>query len=68
MFLQETARTSASAVDKVTHNNAYTLLAPDFDSLAEWGPKVLDRLSRLPEIADVSSDQQNSGLSSQRGY
>ena len=42
----------------------YTLLAPDFDSLAEWGPKVLDRLSTLPEIADVSSDQQNSGLSS----
>ena len=42
----------------------YTLQAPDFDSLAEWGPKVLERLSTLPEIADVSSDQQNSGLSS----
>ena len=42
----------------------YTLQAPDFDSLAEWGPKVLDQLSTLPEIADVSSDQQNSGLSS----
>ena len=42
----------------------YTLQAPDFDSLAEWGPKLLDRLSTLPEIADVSSDQQNSGLSS----
>ncbi len=43
----------------------YTLQAPDFDSLAEWGPKVLERLSKLPEIADVSSDQQNSGLSSE---
>jgi multidrug efflux pump len=42
----------------------YTLLAPDFNTLAEWGPKVLERLIRLPEIADVSSDQQNSGLSS----
>ncbi len=42
----------------------YTLQAPDFESLAVWGPKVLDRLSTLPEIADVSSDQQNSGLSS----
>jgi multidrug efflux pump len=42
----------------------YTLLAPDFQSLAEWGPKVLAGLSKLPEIADVSSDQQNSGLSS----
>jgi multidrug efflux pump len=42
----------------------YTLQAPEFDSLAEWGPKVLDRLSTLPEIADLSSDQQVSGLSS----
>ncbi len=42
----------------------YTLQAPDFDSLAIWGPKVLERLSALPEIADVSSDQQTSGLSS----
>ncbi len=42
----------------------YTLQAPDFASLSEWGPKVLDRLSQLPEIADVSSDQQVSGLSS----
>ena len=42
----------------------YTIQGPDFQSLAEWGPKVLQKLSELPEIADVSSDQQNSGLSS----
>ncbi len=42
----------------------YTLQGPDFDTLAVWGPKLLDRLSQVPEIADVSSDQQNSGLSS----
>src|SRR6202043_192784 len=42
----------------------YTLQGPDFESLALWGPRVLDRLSTLPELADVSSDQQNSGLSS----
>ena len=42
----------------------YTLQAPDFATLALWGPKVLDQLSSLSEIADVSSDQQNSGLSS----
>ncbi len=42
----------------------YTLQAPDFATLAEWGPKVLGRLSNLPQIADVSSDQQVSGLSS----
>jgi len=42
----------------------YTLQGPSFDSLAIWGPKLLDKLSAIPEIADVSSDQQNSGLSS----
>jgi multidrug efflux pump len=42
----------------------YTIQAPDFDTLNLWGPRVLDKLSTLPEIADVSSDQQVSGLSS----
>jgi multidrug efflux pump len=42
----------------------YTIQGPDFASLSEWGPKLLERLSSVPEIADVSSDQQNSGLSS----
>src|SRR5215467_469259 len=42
----------------------YTLQGPDFASLDTWGPRVLERLSHLPEIADVSSDQQTSGLSS----
>src|ERR1700728_526398 len=42
----------------------YTLLSPDFDLLGVWGPRVLDKLSTLPELVDVSSDQQNSGLSS----
>jgi multidrug efflux pump len=42
----------------------YTLQTPDLDQLAYWGPRVLARLSTLKELQDVSSDQQNSGLSS----
>jgi len=42
----------------------YTIQGPDFASLAVWGPKLLEKLSTVPEIADVSSDQQTSGLSS----
>jgi len=42
----------------------YTMQGPDFQTLAIWGPRLLDKLSSLPEIADVSNDQQNSGLSS----
>ncbi|MES1257313.1 MAG: efflux RND transporter permease subunit, partial [Acidobacteriota bacterium] len=41
----------------------YTLQTQDLAMLADWGPKVLQRLMRLPEVTDVSSDQQNSGLS-----
>ena len=43
----------------------YSLQTQDLPQLAEWGSEaVLARLMRLPELADVSSDQQNSGLSS----
>src|SRR5580698_6668397 len=42
----------------------YTLQSPDLDLLNLWGPRVLDRLTTLPELVDISSDQQNSGLSS----
>ena len=42
----------------------YTIQSPDLNALDAWGPKVLEALQQLPEIADVSSDQQNSGLSS----
>jgi multidrug efflux pump len=42
----------------------YSLQTQDLSQLAEWGPKVLAGLMKLPELVDVSSDQQNSGLSS----
>jgi multidrug efflux pump len=42
----------------------YTLQSPDLDMLALWGPRVLERLSKVHELQDVTSDQQNSGLSS----
>src|SRR5499427_419092 len=40
----------------------YTLEDPNVDELHEWSPKLLDRLSHLPELADVASDQQALGL------
>jgi multidrug efflux pump len=42
----------------------YTVQAPEFSEVAEWTPKLLQAFSTLPQIADVSSDQQVSGLSS----
>jgi multidrug efflux pump len=40
----------------------YTLEDPDADELAAWVPKVMDALRVLPELRDVSSDQQDRGL------
>ncbi|NUP07395.1 MAG: MMPL family transporter [Polyangiaceae bacterium] len=40
----------------------YTLVDADLDKLREWSPKLLDALKHLPELKDVTSDQQSSAL------
>jgi len=40
----------------------YSLEDPDITELNSWTPRVVDALSRLPELRDVSSDQQDQGL------
>ncbi len=40
----------------------YSLEHPDAAVLEEWAPKLMERLRRLPQLADVASDQQNRGL------
>jgi HAE1 family hydrophobic/amphiphilic exporter-1 len=39
----------------------YTLADPDLTELNEWAPKLLATLRGLPELKDVSSDQQSNG-------
>ena len=41
----------------------YTLSGEDLDELYEWAPKLVTKLRTLPQLKDVSSDQQVSGLS-----
>jgi multidrug efflux pump len=41
----------------------YTLTSDDLHLLTEWAPKLLTRLRGISQLTDVSSDQQNSGLS-----
>jgi multidrug efflux pump subunit AcrB len=38
------------------------LQGDDVRELNEWGPQVLNRLRRLPELTDLTSDQQDRGL------
>jgi multidrug efflux pump len=40
----------------------YTLQSDDLPLLMEWAPKLLRKMRSLPQLTDVSSDQQNSGL------
>jgi multidrug efflux pump subunit AcrB len=40
----------------------YTLMSNDLDSLMNWAPKLLAKLRTLPQLTDVSSDQQYKGL------
>jgi len=42
----------------------YTLQSESLNDLNEWAPKVLARLRKLPDLKDVSTDQQNRGLES----
>jgi multidrug efflux pump len=40
----------------------YSLEDPDARELGEWVPRFVARLKGLPELRDVASDQQNTGL------
>src|SRR5579871_4443786 len=42
----------------------YTLQGSTFEQLNEWTPKLVAALQSVPELADVSSDQQNKALQS----
>jgi multidrug efflux pump subunit AcrB len=40
----------------------YTLEDADQTELAEWAPKLLEKLGTLPQLTDTASDQQSGGL------
>ena len=40
----------------------YALLAPDLDELQTWSERLVRQLRTVPELADVSSDQERAGL------
>jgi multidrug efflux pump len=46
----------------------YTLQSDTFTEVAEWAPKLLAELKKIPILTDVNSDQQNLGLQSQLEY
>jgi multidrug efflux pump len=43
----------------------YTLVSESLADLQSWAPKLFDKLKTLPELKDVSTDQQDRGLQAQ---
>jgi multidrug efflux pump len=46
----------------------YTLQGADLNELNTWGPRLLAALKKLPQLRDVSSDQQDKGLEARLVY
>jgi multidrug efflux pump len=46
----------------------YTLRSDSVDDLVQWGPVVFAQMRKLPDLTDVDSDQQNSGLEARLVY
>jgi multidrug efflux pump len=52
-----------SIEDRVSRTQyQYTIEDADGKELAEWAPKLADKLRGLPQLRDIATDQQNSGL------
>ena len=45
----------------------YTLEDPDQNELNTWTARFVDKLRQLPELRDVATDQQTSGLAARAG-
>jgi multidrug efflux pump len=40
----------------------YTLQADNLSDLYHWAPIIMERMKQIPELRDINSDEQNSGL------
>jgi len=43
----------------------FTLQSDNLEDLVTWAPRMLERLRRIPQVIDLSTDQQNRGLGAQ---
>ena len=46
----------------------YTIQSDSIEDLAHWGPILLQNMQKLPDLADVNTDQQNGGLQEMLTY
>src|SRR5262249_41251083 len=43
----------------------FTLQSDNLEDLVKWAPRMLERLRKLPQVIDISTDQQDRGLGAQ---
>jgi multidrug efflux pump subunit AcrB len=46
----------------------YTIQSDTLEDLNQWGPVLLAKMRQLPQLTDVSTDQQNNGLQASLDY
>ncbi|MGP8186428.1 MAG: efflux RND transporter permease subunit [Terracidiphilus sp.] len=46
----------------------YTIQSDNIEDLAHWGPILLQNMQKLPDLQDVTTDQQNGGLQEMLNY
>ena len=46
----------------------YTLQSENVDDLVQWAPLLVEKMRKIPQLTDVDTDQQNSGLQARLVY
>ncbi len=59
MFPAQDVRTGGRSSDS---SYQYTIWSPDYQELRQWAPRVYERIQKVPEVVDVSTDRQQGGL------
>ena len=59
MFPAQDVRTGGRSSDS---SYQYTIWSPDYHELRQWAPRVYERIQKVPEVVDVSTDRQQGGL------
>jgi multidrug efflux pump len=59
MFPAQDVRTGGRSSDS---SYEYTIWSPNYQELIRWAPVIDDRLQKVPQLVDVSSDRQPGGL------
>ena len=59
LFVMQDVRSGARSSDS---SYQYTLWDPDYTELVQWAARVYDKIAKVPEVVDVSTDRESNGL------